>query len=176
MDSKVKELLKNWINSKKDSFFPKSDIYYFYSNTQSEKCILFFENKIQLFSLKDWFTYLEDLSKQGNYIQTLYWINELVQDKPIRFSRISSPFVLKPNEEKFILGLVQMFIGDNLTQDNIDFLLEIVIQILIKMKKFDFLFNDFLMKLRTKEQNENTLQLFKVFLCFLASFIRQVNC
>jgi hypothetical protein len=105
----------------------------------------------------------------------LYWISEIVKGKCVRLSGVESANKMSQSVEGYIMDIVKMFIEKGLTQENVNFVLEISIEILIKMKKFEFLFNQFLIKLKTGVELAQQTKLIRVFLRYLGSFIRQMG-
>lgn len=133
------------------------------------------KNEIRILRLKHWFEYVQHLVEESNYISGLYWINEVLTGNCVRLSGMVYPAQLSPQMEAFVIDLVQMFVRKSLKQENVTYMLELAIQILIKLKKFDFLFNEFLMEIKKSDDVESRLPLLQLFIRFLASFLAQVG-
>ena len=147
----------------------------FCRSNKHDNIYIIFRKSIQIISLKHWFDYIKNLKENSSYICALYWISEIVKGKCVRLSGVESANKMTQPVEQYIMDIVKMFIERGLTQENVNFMLEISIEILIKMKKFDFLFNQFLIKLKTGVELAQQTQLIRIFLRYLGSFIRQMG-
>lgn len=147
----------------------------FCRSSGNNNAYIVFRNSIRVISLKHWFAYIQDLNENSSYISALYWISEIIKGKCVRLAGVEPPFRMTGPMEEYITGIMKIFIEQGLRQENVSFMLEISVEILIKMKKFDFLFNEFLIKLRHKSEEAQQARLVRVFLRYLASFIGQVG-
>ena len=170
----MKEALRRYLlNNEKDEVDFES-LELFCRSQKHDNIYIIFRNSIKVIRLKHWFDYVRHLKKNSSYISALYWISEIVKGNCVRLSGVESPLLLTPEMERYVMDIVKIFIERGLNQDDVNFMLEISIEILIKMKKFEFLFNEFLLKLKMA-QPEQQKKLIKVFIQYLASFIRQMG-
>ena len=167
--------LKKFILGEEKTEIDFEDLEFFCRSGKSDNIYIIFRNTIKIVRLKHWFDYIKNLKENTSYIAALYWISEIVKGNCVRLSGVETPLKMTPIMEQYIMDIVKMFIERGLTQENVNFMLEISIEILIKMKKFDFLFNQFLMKLKTGVELAQQTKLIRVFIRYLASFIRQMG-
>ena len=174
-NSFIKSILTRWLYSSDLLPLDYSDLELVHSEYYIDKSVIILKDGFRVLRLKHWFEYVKDLVAESNYISALYWINEVVTGNFVRLSGVVFPAQLSVQMESFIVDLVQMFVKKSLHQENVTYMLELAIQILIKMKKFDFLFNEFLMQIRNSDNQEAAMPLLQLFIRFFASFLAMVN-
>ena len=125
--------------------------------------------------MKYWFDYIKEQYDEGNFVSSIYWTLEVIKGNCVVLGGISCPLSITPVQEGFILNTIKKILDNSIVRSKVSFIFEMSIEILIRLKKFDFLFNEFLLKIKSQTSNQKNSKLFGVFIRLLASFLKQVK-